>query len=193
MGDSLAAALQRGDGINVEPADESQLAERARRARPEIGPARRVAAPPLRVVGGQSREVQAISPLIDAVDVAWTDAWFRAQPERAVRRLDSALAATPLKTLAVDTRGDFRIAGVYAIAGRPDKARAIIAGFDAEVRDTTVRRSFEPARHGALAEIAIAEHRARDAINEVRLSRPTPGWSCGRVRPVLLRESCTRV
>jgi tetratricopeptide (TPR) repeat protein len=112
--------------------------------------------------------------LTDVVDVAWTDAWFRAQPQRAVRLLDSALAATPLKTLSVDTRGDFRIAGVYAIAGRPDKARAIIAGFDAEVRDTTVRRSFEPARHGALAEIAIAEHHARDAINEVRLSDQLP-------------------
>jgi tetratricopeptide (TPR) repeat protein len=95
----------------------------------------------------------AISPLIDAVDLAWVDAWFRAQPERAVQRLDSALAATPLKMLAVDTRGDFRIAGI---------------------RDTTVRRSFEPARHGALAEIAIAEHRARDAINEVRLSDQLP-------------------
>ncbi|HTJ22806.1 MAG TPA: protein kinase [Gemmatimonadaceae bacterium] len=116
----------------------------------------------------------AISPLIDAVDLAWVDAWFRAQPERAVQRLDSALAATPLKMLAVDTRGDFRIAGVYAIAGRPDRARAVIAGFDADIRDTTVRRSFEPARHGALAEIAIAEHRARDAINEVRLSDQLP-------------------
>ena len=29
-------------------------------------------------------------------------------------------------------------------------------------------------RHGALAEIAIAEHRARDAVNEVRLSDPRP-------------------
>jgi tetratricopeptide (TPR) repeat protein len=37
-----------------------------------------------------------------------------------------------------------------------------------------LRRFFEPARHGALAEIAIAEHRARDAVNEVRLSDQRP-------------------
>ena len=116
----------------------------------------------------------ATSPLSDAVDAAWADAWFRAQPERAVRRLDSALAATPLRTLDVDTRGDFRIAGVYALAGRPDKARAVITQFDGDIRDTAVRRSFEPARHGALAEIAIAEHRPRDAVNEVRLADQLP-------------------
>src|SRR5262249_3032690 len=80
----------------------------------------------------------AASPLSDAVDAAWADAWFRAQPERAVQRLDSALAAIPLKTIAVDDRGDFRIASVYALAGRADKARGIIAQFDADIRDTTV-------------------------------------------------------
>jgi tetratricopeptide (TPR) repeat protein len=116
----------------------------------------------------------AASPLDDAIDAAWTDAWFRAQPVRAVMRLDSALAATPLRTLAVDARNDFRIAGVYALAGRPDKARAAIAQFDADIKDTTVRRSLEPARHGALAEIAIAERRPRDAVNEVRLSDQLP-------------------
>jgi len=116
----------------------------------------------------------ATSPLDAAVDAAWVDAWFRVQPERAVRRLNSALNATPLRTLAVDSRGDFRIAGVYALAGRVDKARAVIAQFDADIRDTTVRRAFEPARHGALAEIAIAEHRLGDAVNEVRLSDQRP-------------------
>jgi tetratricopeptide (TPR) repeat protein len=116
----------------------------------------------------------AASPLEEAVDAAWADVWFRARPARAVRRLDSALTATPLRTLAVDLRGDFRIASVYALAGRVDKARAIIAQFDAEIRDTTLRRFFEPPRHGALAEIAIAEHRAREAVNEVRLSDQLP-------------------
>ena len=114
------------------------------------------------------------SPLADAVEAAWTDAWFRAQPERAVRQLDSALAATPLRGLPVDSRNDFRIAGIYALAGRADKARATIAQFDADIKDTTLRRAFEPARHAALAEIAIAEHRAKDAVNEVRLSDQLP-------------------
>jgi hypothetical protein len=93
----------------------------------------------------------ATSPLDEAVDAAWTDAWFRAQPERAVRRLDSALTETPLRTLPVDARGDFRIAGVYALAGRPDKARDVITQFDAEIRDTTVRSPRSPSPNIARA------------------------------------------
>jgi tetratricopeptide (TPR) repeat protein len=54
------------------------------------------------------------------------------------------------------------------MAQRSDKARAILTQYDAEVRDTTVRRDFEPLRHRALAEIAIAEHRPSDAVNEIR-------------------------
>ena len=116
------------------------------------------------------------SPIADVVDAAWGDVWFRAQPERAVRRLDSALAAAP-------HQNDFRIASVYALAGRADKARATIAQFDAEIKDTTVRRAFEPRRHGALAEIAIAEHRPRDAVNEVRLADQLPDGPVSQCGP----------
>lgn len=44
----------------------------------------------------------------------------------------------------------------------------MLAQFDSEVRDTTLRRWFEPARHTALAEIALADRRPRDAIEEFR-------------------------
>jgi tetratricopeptide (TPR) repeat protein len=76
----------------------------------------------------------------------------------------------PLRTLPVDVRNDFGIAGAYAVAGRPDRARAVLAQYDSEVRDTAVRRDLEPLRHSALAEIAIAEGRPRDAVNELRAS-----------------------
>ena len=71
-------------------------------------------------------------------------------------------------------RNDFRIASLYAIAARPDRGRAMLAQYDAEVRDTTVRRAFEPGRHAALADIAIAEGRAREAVNEIRASDTAP-------------------
>ena len=54
------------------------------------------------------------------------------------------------------------------MAGRPDRARAVLAQFDAEVKDTTLRRWFEPDRHRTLAEIALTERRPRDAIGEFR-------------------------
>ena len=109
-----------------------------------------------------------ISPIEDSVMVSLIDAWFETQQARAVQRLDALLARVPLRTLPVDDRDYFRIASVYAIAGRADRARAVLAEFDAEVKDTTLRRWFEPARHRALAEIALAERRPRDAIDEFR-------------------------
>ena len=54
------------------------------------------------------------------------------------------------------------------MAGRPDRARALLAQFDADVKDTTLRRWFEPDRHRALAEIALAEQRPGNAIEEFR-------------------------
>ena len=109
-----------------------------------------------------------ISPIEDSVTVSLIDAWFDTQPARAVQRLDALLTRVPLRSLPVDDRNYFGIATVYALAGRPDRARAVLAQFDTEVRDTTLRRWFEPDRHTALAEIALAERRPRDAIEEFR-------------------------
>jgi len=109
-----------------------------------------------------------ISPINDSVTVSLIDAWFETQPARAVQRLDALIARVPLGSLPADDRDYFRIASVYAMAGRADRARAVLTEFDAEVKDTTLRRWFEPARHRALAEIALAERRPRDAIDEFR-------------------------
>ncbi len=114
------------------------------------------------------------SPLDEVLQAATIDVWFRDQPARAIASLDSLLAHTPLRTLPVDQRSDFQIATIYALAHRPDRARAVIAQYETDVRDTTVRRSQEPGRHAALAEIAIAEGRPRDAVDEVRQSDRLP-------------------
>ena len=116
------------------------------------------------------------SPLPPLLDSAFVDAWFREQPARAAQTLDAALSRYPLRTLSLDARNDYDIAGLYALASRPDRARAIIAQFDADVRDTIIRRDLEPYRHRALAEIAIAERRPRDAVTEIRAGdRATDG------------------
>jgi tetratricopeptide (TPR) repeat protein len=74
----------------------------------------------------------------------------------------------------VDDRDYFRIATVYAIARRPDRARAVLAQFDGDVKDTVLRRWFEPDRHRALAEIALAERKPQDAIGEFRRGDQRP-------------------
>jgi tetratricopeptide (TPR) repeat protein len=115
-----------------------------------------------------------ISPFDPALDAALHDAWFFGRAAQAASRLDSALAAVEMRALPLSERRYFELATTYALAGRPDRARAMIAAFDSDVRDTTLRRASEPQRHWAMSEIAIAEHRARDAIAEIRKADTLP-------------------
>ncbi len=125
----------------------------------------------------------ASSPLDEAIESAWIDVWFREQRTRAVATLDSAIAKTPLRTLSADERDDFQIASIYALANRPDKARAVLAQYDVDVRDTTVRRAQEPRRHAALAEIDIAEGKPKEALDEVRQSDRRPDGPADSCQP----------
>jgi eukaryotic-like serine/threonine-protein kinase len=109
-----------------------------------------------------------------AIDAAWTEFWFRNRPERAVALLDSVLRAHPIAALPPDERPYFGLATAYAMAGRPDRAQAILAQYDAEVRDTTLRRFQQPFREGSLATIAFAEKRYPQAIESFRRSDRRP-------------------
>jgi tetratricopeptide (TPR) repeat protein len=113
-------------------------------------------------------------PLEGPMDSAWIDIWFLDQPARGVRTLDAAIARTPLKMISDVERPDFKLATLYAVGGRPDRARAILAQYAADVRDSSLVRISEPRRHDALANIAIAEHRPADAITEFRLGDQLP-------------------
>ena len=108
-------------------------------------------------------------PVQDSSIMAGFESRYRERPAAAVRMLDAALARFPLRTRpAVDQRPYFSLAVAYARAGRPDKAHAVIAQFDGDVKDTALRRAGEPQRHAALAEIALAEKRPLDAVREFR-------------------------
>ena len=114
------------------------------------------------------------NPLADSMAVASGVIWFLGQNERGVRALDAALVQTPLRTLRVDQRPYTAIATYYAWAGRPDKARALLAQYDADVRDSAYRTTFSPAYHNALGEIALAEKRPLDAVREFWKSDSLP-------------------
>ncbi len=105
-------------------------------------------------------------PLEDSVTAAALDVTLRAQPARGVARLDSLLVRVPLRSLPVLDRPYFRVAELYALAGRPDRAHAILTQYTADVRDTTMLRYNGPEMHTALGEIALAEHRPQDALRE---------------------------
>ena len=133
--------------------------------------------------------------LDDSLALSFLDIWFREQPARGIQRMEAALRQTPLRSLASGgepyytiTPGYsastpyFTVATQYALANRADKARAVLAQYDADVRDTLLRRLLEPGRQNALGEIALAEQRPRDAIAAFRRgdSRSDgPATACG--------------
>jgi eukaryotic-like serine/threonine-protein kinase len=113
------------------------------------------------------------------IDASWNEFWFRNRPERAVAILDSVLRRHPLAAQPEDQRPYFGMATAYAMAGRPDRAKALIAQYDSEVRDTTLRRFDQPFREGALAIIALAEKRYPQALEGLRRSDRRPDGPVG--------------
>jgi tRNA A-37 threonylcarbamoyl transferase component Bud32/tetratricopeptide (TPR) repeat protein len=114
------------------------------------------------------------NPLSDSLVSAGVQIWYLDNHERGVRTLDAALAAFPMKNLPLEQRPYFGVIQFYSLAGRPDKARAILAQLDADVQEPRLRRNVEPSRHAALAEILIAEKRPLDAVRELWASDSMP-------------------
>jgi tetratricopeptide (TPR) repeat protein len=100
--------------------------------------------------------------------------WFSEQPARAAAILDSALAAHPFRSLPASDRHYMEVTSAYAAAGRADKARATLAQYDADVRDSAQRRVDEPYRHRAMAAILMAERKGKEAVDEMRRGDTTP-------------------
>ena len=84
-----------------------------------------------------------------------------------------------MSSVPLESRRYIVFAAWYALGGRPDRARRILAEYNSA--DTAYRRRNEPEYHRALGEIALAEGRPADAIREFRL---------GDRRPDGPRDSC---
>jgi len=114
------------------------------------------------------------TPLARETQDAWIDIWFREQPARGVQEMDAALARSQLSTFKPFERPDLGVATIYALAGHPDRARALMAQYQADVKDSAVLRGSELERHTTLGEIALAEKRPLDAVTEFQLADRTP-------------------
>jgi tetratricopeptide (TPR) repeat protein len=111
--------------------------------------------------------------------LASLDVWHRDRRERALGRLQSVLAHTPVSSLPLLSPLQSEpyylwIARIYAQAERPDRARQVLTQFHADSRDTMLKRVSEPAVHGVLGEIALAEGRPLDALYEFRRADRLP-------------------
>src|SRR5438093_5485485 len=90
----------------------------------------------------------------------------RNAPETALRQVEEALRRHPLASLRATDRPYPSLARFYAQAGRPERARQLLAEYAVQVPEAF--RLREPFRHGAAAAVALAEGRVEDAIKEYR-------------------------
>jgi len=104
--------------------------------------------------------------LEDAIVLAVMDVHYRNAPDAARREVEEALRHHPLASIPAEDRPYLGLAWLYADAGRPDRARQLLAEYEAAVPQG-VRRG-QPFRHGAAAQIAFAEGHIRDAIRDYR-------------------------
>lgn len=128
----------------------------------------------------EAAEVQAARGLpgdyVDAaLEMGWVDLEVRSDPDRAIARLDAALARYPWESIAPLDRPYFTVADYLSVAGRPDRALALIAEYETTMPAEEVRGAAN-ALELSRAEIAIAEGRYQEAID--RLRRLDERWGC---------------
>ncbi|PYO94916.1 MAG: hypothetical protein DMD60_14035 [Gemmatimonadetes bacterium] len=104
--------------------------------------------------------------LEDAIGIAVIDVHYHNAPEAARREVEEALRQHPLASIPAEDRPYLGLAWLYADAGRPDRARQVLAEFEATVPEGA--RRGQPFRYGAAAQIAFAEGRIQDAIKGYR-------------------------
>ena len=117
------------------------------------------------MAAGEERGVAA-SYLGGTVQLAAVDLRLRNAPEAARRKVEEALRSHPLSTVPAADRPYLGLAWFYAAAERPERAKQLLAEYDATVPETFRRR--QPFRHGVVAAIAAAEGRVHDAISGYR-------------------------
>jgi tetratricopeptide (TPR) repeat protein len=83
-------------------------------------------------------------------------------------RLDTAIANVPFRELPMIDRPYLSSAVALARAGNGAKARAMLARYQSEMTDTSIRRQQAAALRSTLAEIALAEGKPLDAVDEFR-------------------------
>jgi tetratricopeptide (TPR) repeat protein len=99
----------------------------------------------------------------DRARAAWIDLVVRRRPMSALEDLDG----TPRPA-------GMPIAHLYALAGRPDTARAIIDRFEAQVPDSAMHPNARSNLQYAKAALAVAEGRLQEAISYYRASDRLP-------------------
>ena len=119
--------------------------------------------------------------LRDVAALGYIESWFRGRPAHARKLVDAAVARYPLSSIDPLERPYLPLAGVYAAADQPERARALLRAYEREV-EPALRRVNEATRQWTWGHVALAEGRFADAIAAFRayLSAPANCLTCGQ-------------
>ncbi|HEV8214881.1 MAG TPA: winged helix-turn-helix domain-containing protein [Gemmatimonadaceae bacterium] len=109
----------------------------------------------------------AAAPLSAALDEAWLLLRYDSDTARALQLADSAMRYYTLGSMPPLDRPYGKVVRVFGWAGRFDRARAALAGYDSAVAPGA-RLPARSQRHAYRGEVALAEHRYGDAVAEFR-------------------------
>ncbi len=167
QGGPVAVQLAQGFAADVERS-RGHLAESTRRARIASQAALERGTP--------------AAPLTEALDEALLDAWDRDRPALALARSDSALSRWPLASLAAVDRPYYELGMIDALAGRTDRARAMVT----ELEHTSSGTGDDLTRiHSLRSLVALVEHHGDEAIAEAKEAQTGRCTPC--TIPVLAR------
>jgi tetratricopeptide (TPR) repeat protein len=114
-----------------------------------------------RQFGGQPPQ-----PINDSLSRSFLDISYYDDTSRAIRRMEAVVAKGDWKQVPFDFRPYSGLVSFFAAAGQPQRARALLTQYQAEIPDSTVRRIRQPEIHGMQGAIAISEKRYSDAVRE---------------------------
>ncbi len=118
------------------------------------------------------------SYFLGALGAASLDLRYRNRPAEALRKMETALERHPLAAIPAFDRPYVQLAEFYARAGRPDRAKRLLAEYEANVPEGL--RRGQPRRYAAAGAVALAEGHAQDAIAAFRtLHDESPCVTCG--------------
>jgi tetratricopeptide (TPR) repeat protein len=117
------------------------------------------------------------APLGASIDSAMVQIWFLGDKEKALSLIDAGLKRTPIATLPPLQRPYNAIGQIYALAGRPDRTREMLADFD-KISSTMTAQNAASMRHTINATIALGEKRYLDAAHEARSASSGSCASC---------------